>query len=177
MKFNYDKLNTFSSNKSFNIMELKPDDITLEDIAHSLSLQCRFNGHIARHYSVARHSINVRSLARNSGERLNLQRVALLHDATEAYLTDLPTPIKDVLPEYRALESFVWDKVCRRFDLNPDDLFFIKKYDKLMFNLEVANLFEEDTYHFDKGINISFASDFKDDEEEFLIIAEILDLK
>jgi len=85
------------------------------DIAQSLSMQCRFNGHTRAFYSVAQHCYLVADLV---PEQYQLQ--ALLHDATEAYVGDLVSPLKAVLPEYRQIESRIWHAICHRFDIEPD---------------------------------------------------------
>lgn len=97
--------------------------IRLEDIAHSLGMICRFGGHCRVRYSVAEHSIAVMScvLEMCRGEsprvRFELARAALMHDAAEAYVGDLPSPFKKVLPEYKTLE--------RRFEAAIRDAFHL----------------------------------------------------
>ena len=71
---------------------LRPEQIDIQDIAHSLSLQCRFNGHCKEFYSVAEHSIRVSNIL-----PAEFKLWGLLHDATEAYLGDIITPIKKEL--------------------------------------------------------------------------------
>jgi hypothetical protein len=89
-------------------------DFDARDIAHSLSMQCRYNGHVGRFYSVAEHClIMCEEIAYRFdfnlpwAKCLNLQKWALVHDAPEAYLGDLPYPLKQ-LPEFaffRELEA------------------------------------------------------------------------
>lgn len=83
------------------------DQITIEDIATGLSNVCRFNGQIKQWYSVAEHSIHVAELV---PKEYKLQ--ALLHDATEAYICDVPTPLKRMLgAQYAAVEERVADSI------------------------------------------------------------------
>ena len=63
--------------------------IDIEDIAHALSMLCRANGHFKSFYSVAQHSINCMKEARASGYSGRIQLGCLLHDASEAYLSDV----------------------------------------------------------------------------------------
>ena len=94
----------------------KPEDISIFDIAHALSKICRFAGNTPTFYSVAIHSMRV-SMMVEKEHRL----AALLHDATEAYLGDVPKPIKDLLPEYKELEDRYYAVIAARFNL-PKDL-------------------------------------------------------
>jgi hypothetical protein len=98
---------------------LNPDskDIDPIDIAHALSNQCRFNGTTKKYYSVAQHSVLVSDMVEPK-DRL----WGLLHDAAEAYLGDLVTPIKRnsaMGVEYRAAEEILMKAVCERFSLHP----------------------------------------------------------
>ena len=95
------------------LLNMTADDVKIMDIAHSLSQQCRFAGHTTQFYSVAQHSVRVAlALPRH------LQLTGLLHDAAEAYVVDLPRPIKQLLPDYRILEERVWLAICFRYGLN-----------------------------------------------------------
>lgn len=90
---------TFSG-AQVNPMTLEPQDVHLADVAHALSMICRFNGHSTRHYSVAQHSVHGTHLALTSEafatplDRQRLARWFLIHDAAEAYLVDMPRPVK-----------------------------------------------------------------------------------
>jgi len=91
----------------------KPEDLDLRDVAHALSLQCRFNGHCLRFYSVAEHSVRVsRALP------VGLEAWGLLHDAAEAYLSDLPSPIKRQMPLFQDAESDLLRVIADRFGLS-----------------------------------------------------------
>src|SRR5665647_1805094 len=94
-----------------------PGDILVEDIAHALAHQCRFGGHASKFYSVAEHSVHVSELC-----PVQDALWGLLHDASEAYLIDLPRPLK-LLPEfapYREAERQLQRAVAARFGL-PED--------------------------------------------------------
>lgn len=92
-------------------LDLDPKRILIEDIAHSLSLQCRYGGHCQEFYSVAQHSVLV---ALNLP--IALQLTGLLHDASEAYLGDIISPLKEELAAYRLAEEKtqikIWEKFC-----------------------------------------------------------------
>lgn len=94
--------------------EPRIEEIHIEDIAHALSMQCRYGGHCNNHYSVAEHSVLVSQMVPPEDAL-----PALLHDATEAYVIDLPRPVKALLPEYRALEEKNWYAIAKRFGISP----------------------------------------------------------
>jgi hypothetical protein len=102
-------LQTFSGKQIFPL-DPKPDQICIEDIAHALSQICRFNGHTHSFYSVAEHSVFV---------ALNVpveHRVAaLLHDASEAYLCDLPRPVKYNVVGYAEAEQRLMQAIADKF--------------------------------------------------------------
>lgn len=87
------------SGKKIHFLNPDPTTIDIEDIAYSLANQCRFNGHVP-FYTVAEHSVAVAS--RLPPEQ---QLAGLLHDASEAYLSDIPSPIKQFLPDYLVMEE------------------------------------------------------------------------
>lgn len=108
---------TTHSLTSFYPLNPVPQDISIVDIAHSLSNICRYNGHCPTFYSVAQHSVLV---SRFVPEKYKLE--ALLHDASEAYLCDVPSPIK-ALPEfigYRDAEKRMQAAVAARYGLSLD---------------------------------------------------------
>lgn len=98
----------------------QPEDIDIEEIAHSLGLLCRFGGHCKEFYSVAEHSVRCAALAKEMNLSEDLQLEALLHDAAEAYIVDMPRPIKYTLKGYKEVET-IFDKVIRdKYGLPPE---------------------------------------------------------
>ena len=97
-------------------LDPKPSDILIEDIAHALGMTCRWAGHCKTFYSVAEHSVRVAdvcaSLGRMKGytdqQILELRMLGLMHDATEAYVGDIPRPLKSQfkLDTPRGVETF-----------------------------------------------------------------------
>lgn len=102
------------SGKKFPLEEPDPSRIDIEDIAHALSLLCRFNGHCTKFYSVAEHSVHV---SREIAPELAL--VGLLHDAAEAYLGDVPSPLKKELSQFSAFEHKMEVAIAERFGIDP----------------------------------------------------------
>ena len=100
------------SGRFFQFLDPQPDQICIEDIAHALAFTCRFAGHTQQYYSVAQHSWLASTLCPREDALWGL-----LHDASEAYLTDIPRPIKRVLPEYKDIESTVMHAIAKRFGL------------------------------------------------------------
>lgn len=109
-----DWMETFSG-RHFWPLDPRPAEIDPADIAHALSLLCRYGGHVDRFYSVAEHCV-LMSLAVPPEHAL----AALLHDATEAYVVDVPRPLKRHLDGYREIEAGVWNAICLRFRLAGD---------------------------------------------------------
>lgn len=114
------------------------EDIDVKDIAFSLANQCRFNGHVP-FFSVAEHSVAVAA-------RLppRLQMAGLLHDAAEAYLSDIPSPIKAYLPDYQAMEDRVQKVIYEKFaiTLSKEEKEEIKHADKEATHTEAFYLLE-----------------------------------
>lgn len=102
---------TFSG-RIINPFDPDPADIAIEDIAHALSLQCRFTGHTKHLYTVAQHSLLATDLVDTE-----YKLWALLHDATEAYLADIARPVKAMWPEYKTYEQRLMEAVAARFGL------------------------------------------------------------
>ena len=98
--------------KKFYFLNPIVDSVCIEDIAHALSNICRYTGHTKEFYSVAQHSV----LAVDNVPYED-SLAALLHDATETYLTDISKPLKTLLPQYRELEDKVHKVISEKFGL------------------------------------------------------------
>lgn len=96
--------------KKFYLVNPTEDMICIEDIAHALSMQCRFAGHINKFYSVAEHSEYVSELVHPEN-----RMAALLHDASEAYIADIASPFKPFLSNYKELEDNIMKVVAKKF--------------------------------------------------------------
>lgn len=108
-----DWMQTFTG-RAFYPLDPYADDIDPVDIAHALSLLCRYGGHVRTFLSVAEHCV-LMSHAVTPANAL----WALLHDATEAYMGDLIRPLKASMPTYRVAEDRLMTVICQRFGLDP----------------------------------------------------------
>lgn len=118
-----------NSGKRIDLLQPDPEAFTLEDIATGLSRVARFNGQTSRRYSVAEHSINVASLVAPK-----YRLAALLHDAAEAYICDIPSPLKALLGSaYREVEHRISRAIGHKFGVDlvnlPD---CVKQADHIM---------------------------------------------
>ena len=111
-----DYIETFTG-VAFRPLDPNPADICIEDIAHALAHQCRFSGHTRRFYSVAEHSVRVAELLEAQGHTPDVLLWGLLHDASEAYLVDIPTPLKQspMFDAYRLAEFVLNRAIAERF--------------------------------------------------------------
>lgn len=128
-----------ATGRKFWPMDPRADEVFIEDIAHSLSLQCRYAGHCLRFYSVAEHSVLIaRHLAAKHAPEVALW--GLLHDASEAYLVDVPRPVKPYLKGYKMAEARVMAAVTLRFELRLDMPPEVHEADERIIADELVNL-------------------------------------
>jgi 5'-deoxynucleotidase YfbR-like HD superfamily hydrolase len=185
-----------ASGEVVDILKMSDTDIKLSDIAHSLSNQCRYNGNTQKFYSVAEHSVLLAryALSHHKDEMVAkpLARNLLMHDATEAYLGDVVTSIKDMMYEYQVFEEYVAEKIRFKYALQQDFLILaqlIKQYDKnilineakqcfnnqkivdYMLNLAVT---DKDMFEL-KGVEVKFMTP-EQAKEAFLQLAKELEI-
>lgn len=115
--------------KKFYVLDVRPDDICMRDIAHSLSLQCRYNGHCKQFYSVAEHSILIALHAWNEGHGFEDVMRALLHDAVEAFIGDIPKPVKLSIPALMEAEDRIEAHIMDKYKLPRDKADWLNDYD------------------------------------------------
>lgn len=119
----------------------KPDefDWNIEDIAHGLSNQCRYGGHSRVFYSIAQHS---EIASRNAPPGFELE--ALLHDGHEAFVLDVMTPLKILIPQYRTIEDAAERAMRRNYGLPEHITPEVKRIDLVMLATEKRDIMAED---------------------------------
>lgn len=132
-----DWMQTFTG-RQFWPIDPRPEEVSIVDIAHSLANQCRYAGHCKSFYSVAQHSVIVSQICDPKDALWGL-----LHDAAEAYLVDLPRPIKrysELGEHYRDLEANLLQVVCERFGLTLPEPLSVKRADDVALVTEMRDL-------------------------------------
>lgn len=124
-----------STGVRFDLLAPTVEMVHLEDIAHALSNVCRFGGHTRVHYSVAQHSVLASHLVPPADALY-----ALLHDATEAYIGDMVSPLKQVMPQFRQKEDRLWSVICEYFELPEQMPASVKRADLMMLAREREDL-------------------------------------
>ncbi len=131
--------------KAFDFESPTVDMVNIVDIAQSLSHLCRFTGHSRIFYSVAEHSVHMsRHLwARGGHDRERCRRLAqwgLLHDAVEAYVGDMASPLKSLLPEYRTIEHRIEAVVLAAFGITETKPKEVQEADRVFLMSEATAL-------------------------------------
>lgn len=161
---------------------LIPDEklIRIEDIAHALSMLCRANGHFKTFYSVGQHCINCAKEAAARGYSPKVQLGCLLHDGSEAYLSDVTRPVKQALPVYLEIEAPLQDAIWNKWLKSPlteeenrlvfeiDDLLLLNEFMALM-----DTALEDTIPPLQSGAFLGFAG-FLETEREYLQLFEAL---
>lgn len=120
---------TTISGRKFWPLDPRAEDIVIEDIAHALSMICRFNGHVKSFYSVAQHCLIV-----SHHVPAEAALYGLLHDAAEAYLGDMSGPLKHDLSmqQFRAWDHWLTGLIYVRFGLREPEPPVVKQIDRLL---------------------------------------------
>ena len=137
-------ITTYVTGRSIDLFSFEQSDIAIRDIAHSLSLINRFNGHTPYPMSVAQHSVFVSNLCGSHGPRVMLQ--GLLHDAAEAYIGDMTRFLKlsSIMASYRDIERRIEMAIMSYHNLPLDLTTAVKDADRLMVRFEARVVFGED---------------------------------
>lgn len=115
--------------------DLTPEQVNIVDIAHALSRICRFGGHCEGFYSVAQHSVLISELVDKK-----YKLCALLHDSPEAYVCDIPKPVKMHLEGYNKLEDQIWKTISSKFSLPEKIPSEIKDQDRAIVQVELRDI-------------------------------------
>lgn len=152
--------------------------IRIEDIAHALSMICRGNGHVKTFWSVGQHCICCAREAAARGLSNRMVLACLLHDASECYMSDVPTPFKNELPEYQEQEEHLLSMVYEKFldsDLTEEEQKELKEIDNAMLWYDLEHLLGEIQYGEIPELHIDLdymVRPFEEVEEEYLSLFE-----
>jgi len=161
------------SGRMVDVAKPDPELIDINDIAHALSFLCRGGGHCNVFFSVARHCVYCAQEARARGFSDVVVLACLLHDGSEAYMVDLPTPIKDGLfPEYRTYENRLLDCIYEKFigrRLTEAELKLVDEidHDLLMYDLKYLLNMDVELPEIHIEINYEFQP-FEESEADYL---------
>lgn len=123
-----------NSGATFDLARPRQSGFVIEDIAHGLSHTCRFAGQCRAFYSVAEHSVLVSEVS------VGFEMHGLLHDAAEAFVGDVPSPIKNLVPSYRAIEAEIQSAVFDRFNLALELPSAVKDADRAVLRAELEQV-------------------------------------
>jgi hypothetical protein len=173
-----DFMQTYTGRK-FWPMDPRADEVFIEDIAHSLAMQSRYAGHCIRFYSVAEHCVLMARHLRWEGVDVALW--ALLHDASESYLVDVPRPVKPFLTGYKAAEAKVMATVCDRYGLPHEMPATVHDADDRIIGDELVNLVPMDwhaRYAGQKlGVTLKYWTPEKAEEEFMATFDALMDCR
>ena len=137
---------TTYTRRLFDPLAPKPSAISEVDIAHALSLLCRAGGHFAHFYSVAQHCLNCAKEAKARACSRRVILACLLHDASEAYLSDITRPVKAHLARYLEIEAVLQTAIYQKWispDLTEQELALVKEIDDTLLHHEFFNIMGE----------------------------------
>jgi len=121
-------------------LRMTANQVCIDDIAHALSNQCRFSGHVKEFYSVAQHCTIIATTILRTFNEPTWALCGLMHDASEAYLVDIPSPLKPYLKNYMGIEAAVMCAIKRKFNLPVDFPAIVKIADRVALKTEQRDL-------------------------------------
>lgn len=129
--------------KLFDYNNITKESICIDDIFHSLSRINRFIGHSKRPYTVAEHLLRCLDMANDLEYSPRIKLLTFVHDFAEAYTGDCPTPLKDLLPEFRVIEKNVETALYEFLEIEPpteEEHLLVKRIDNTMLVIEMRDL-------------------------------------
>ena len=169
--------------KKFYPLEPVIEDIMIEDIAHSLSMLCRANGHYDSFYYVGAHCINCYEEAVARRESARIKMACLLHDAAEAYISDVTRPVKKNISNYADIEEKLLNMIYEKFlgsPLNEYEEKVVKMIDDAMLYYEFYEFTAiklEDDLPYVCATPDFYRGTMKQVEKEYLDIFNNIDLR
>lgn len=165
---------------SFYPLDPRPSEVNLEDIAHSLSNICRFGGHAKFFYSVAQHTINMYKYLLGKGYSEYFLKDAMFHDSPEAYMVDIPRPLKKYLQDYITKENEIQKVIYKKYGLKDHISDVVKEVDNMILSHEATVLMPCKNWNFERiTLDNVVIEERKNSEvkEEFLSILTQLNIK
>lgn len=131
-------------------LDPRVEEVRLLDVVQGLTLKCRWSSQCKKFYSVAEHSIRVANVARvlaaedgvEGDELTKIYQHGILHDAHEAYIVDMPSPIKAHIPGWKDMEKSIQKVIMEFFDLEGDGQPWVKRADSILLAIEGQELFD-----------------------------------
>ncbi len=154
--------------KPFDYNNITKEDIDIHDIFRALPRINRFNGHSSRVYSVAEHSLYCLFMAEQLGYTPRQKFLTFIHDFTEGYVGDCPTPLKNLLSEFKGIEERVEKAIYEYFEIEPpteEEYALIKQVDYTMLVIEMRDL----TLHDHRKISNDVTIQHILDDENFVV--------
>lgn len=152
--------------------------IDIHDIAHALSFICRGNGHVKSFFSVGQHCVNAAKEAALRGYSNRVILACLIHDAGEAYLSDVPRPVKPSMPEYIKMEDNLLNIIYEKFlgsPLTEEEQQLVKSVDNDLLYYDLKILLNEvldiPAPHLHISLNYNFVP-FEEIEQSYLALYE-----
>ena len=165
---------TTYTKKHFDVLNPQEDEIDINDIAHALTMITRAGGHFSKFYSVAQHCVCCALEAVERGYSNRVALACLLHDGSEAYMSDLVRPLKSSFLDYLAVEEKLQNMIYHKFlgkELTPEEREQVDLVDDAM-------LFHEFRYYMNEELEVKdqtllskpvfVTKAFDDVEEEYL---------